>query len=103
MRPLGSLRAHGKDFGGGFIGRRLWPAVTPRSVGPFVCFEHFGPAPATPDDNQDARAHSHIGLSTVTCLFEGANLQGAIPHRGAHTGERIAGSPNRGTGAASRA
>jgi redox-sensitive bicupin YhaK (pirin superfamily) len=66
------LSAHDKDLGGGFIVRRLLPALQQRSVGPFVFFDHFGPVRARPEDEHDVRPHPHIGLSTVTYLFEGA-------------------------------
>jgi redox-sensitive bicupin YhaK (pirin superfamily) len=68
------LSPHQKDLGGGFVVRRLLPAAACRAVGPFVFFDHFGPIVAGPDDNHDVRAHPHIGLSTVTYLFEGAML-----------------------------
>lgn len=66
------LRAHDKDLGGGFIVARLLPALQRAAVGPFVFFDHFGPIEARPEDNHDVRAHPHIGLATVTYLFEGA-------------------------------
>jgi len=69
--PL-TWRPQSKDLGGGFTVRRLLPAVTQRSVGPFIFFDHFGPVTAGPADNHDVRPHPHIGLSTVTYLFEGA-------------------------------
>jgi redox-sensitive bicupin YhaK (pirin superfamily) len=66
------LKAHDKDLGGGFIVRRLLPAAARQAVGPFLFFDHFGPISAGPEDNHDVRAHPHIGLATVTYLFEGA-------------------------------
>ncbi len=66
------LSAHSKDLGGGFTVRRLLPSATRRAVGPFVFFDHFGPIDARPEDNHDVRPHPHIGLATVTYLFEGA-------------------------------
>lgn len=63
-----------RDLGGGFTVRRLLPAAAQRSVGPFVFFDHFGPITAGPADNHDVRPHPHIGLATVTFLFEGAML-----------------------------
>ena len=54
------LKAHEKDLGGGFLVRRLLPAATRRSVGPFVFFDHFGPAterPAGPARRASAPAH----------------------------------------------
>ncbi len=62
------------DLGGGFVVRRLLPAATCPSVGPFVFFDHFGPVQAQPGDQHDVRPHPHIGLSTVTYLFEGAMM-----------------------------
>ena len=66
------LMPHAKDLGGGFTVRRLLPSAACRSVGPFVFFDHFGPITAGPADNHDVRPHPHIGLATVTYLFEGA-------------------------------
>ena len=66
------LKAHDKDLGGGFLVRRLLPAAARRSVGPFVFFDHFGPVTEHPEDQHDVRLHPHIGLATVTYLFEGA-------------------------------
>jgi redox-sensitive bicupin YhaK (pirin superfamily) len=63
-------RSH--DLGGGFTVRRLLPHAARQAVGPFVFFDHFGPVEARPDDNHDVRPHPHIGLATVTYLFEGA-------------------------------
>lgn len=63
-----------KDLGGGFKVRRLLPSVHRRSVGPFVFFDHFGPATEQPGSQHDVRPHPHIGLATVTYLFEGAMM-----------------------------
>ena len=63
-----------KDLGGGFKVRRLLPAAKRRSVGPFVFFDHFGPATERPGEPHDVRPHPHIGLATVTYLFEGAMM-----------------------------
>ncbi len=60
------------DLGGGFLVRRMLPAASCRSVGPFVFADHFGPVEAGPDDDHDVRPHPHIGLATVTYLYEGA-------------------------------
>jgi redox-sensitive bicupin YhaK (pirin superfamily) len=68
------LDGHEKDLGGGFTVRRLLPAARQRSVGPFVFFDHFGPALEQPGVNHDVRPHPHIGLATVTYLFEGAMM-----------------------------
>jgi redox-sensitive bicupin YhaK (pirin superfamily) len=69
---LQTLKAHGKDLGGGFTVRRLLPAAARQAVGPFLFFDHFGPVSAGPADDHDVRPHPHIGLATVTYLFEGA-------------------------------
>ena len=69
--PIPPIRPHQKDLGGGFVVRRLLPSVQRQAVGPFLFFDHFGPTIAGPHDNHDVRAHPHIGLSTVTYLFEG--------------------------------
>jgi len=68
------LAGHEKDLGGGFKVRRLLPAAQQRSVGPFIFFDHFGPAPEEPGANHDVRPHPHIGLATVTYLFQGAMM-----------------------------
>jgi redox-sensitive bicupin YhaK (pirin superfamily) len=68
------LAAHDKDLGGGFTVRRLLPAARRRSVGPFIFFDHFGPVTVLPGTNYDVRPHPHIGLATVTYLFDGAMM-----------------------------
>jgi redox-sensitive bicupin YhaK (pirin superfamily) len=68
------LSPHAKDLGGGFTVRRLLPSAARQAVGPFVFFDHFGPIEAQPQDNHDVRPHPHIGLATVTYLFEGAMM-----------------------------
>jgi hypothetical protein len=62
--------------------RRLLPALPTQSVGPFVFFDHFGPITTHPDDNHDVRPHPHIGLSTVTYLFDGRNAASGQPRLG---------------------
>jgi redox-sensitive bicupin YhaK (pirin superfamily) len=69
-----TLHPHAKDLGGGFRVRRLLPAAARQAVGPFLFFDHFGPVDARPEDNHDVRPHPHVGLATVTYLFEGAML-----------------------------
>ena len=64
-----------KDLGGFEVGRVL-PFAKRRMVGPFVFFDHMGPADFPPGVGIDVRPHPHIGLATVTYLFEGA-----IEHR----------------------
>lgn len=66
------IQPHTKDLGGGFVVRRLLPSAQRQAVGPFLFFDHFGPTVASPSDNHDVRPHPHIGLATVTYLFEGA-------------------------------
>ncbi|MES2261189.1 MAG: pirin family protein [Pseudomonadota bacterium] len=66
------LKGHEKDLGGGFIVRRYLPSAAQQAVGPFIFFDHFGPIDVAPDANHDVRPHPHIGLATVTYLFEGA-------------------------------
>ena len=61
-----------RDLGGGFRVRRLLPSARRQAVGPFVFLDHFGPVTAGPHDDHDVRPHPHIGLATVTYLFEGA-------------------------------
>lgn len=68
------LTGHEKDLGGGFRVRRLLPSAQRRSCGPFIFFDHFGPAVERPAVNHDVRPHPHIGLATVTYLFEGAMM-----------------------------
>lgn len=60
------------DLGGGFIVRRVLPFHAHRSVGPFVFFDHFGPVEFDPGASFNVLPHPHIGLSTVTFLFDGA-------------------------------
>lgn len=66
------LTGQDKDLGGGFVVKRLLPDARRRNVGPFIFFDHFGPAEELPGVNHDVRPHPHIGLATVTYLFEGA-------------------------------
>lgn len=74
MAELQTITPHTKDLGGGFMVRRSLPSMARQSVGPFVFFDHFGPITAGPADNHDVRPHPHIGLATVTYLFEGAMM-----------------------------
>ncbi|MDB5744605.1 MAG: Pirin domain protein [Polaromonas sp.] len=69
-----TLTGSGKDLGGGFTVLRLLPAAQRQSVGPFVFFDHFGPLAVQPGANHDVRPHPHIGLATVTYLFDGAMM-----------------------------
>ena len=56
----------------GFEVVRLLPAIERRLVGPFIFFDHFGPAQLPPGQGFDVRPHPHINLATVTYLFEGS-------------------------------
>jgi redox-sensitive bicupin YhaK (pirin superfamily) len=72
MSTFTILKGHEKDLGGGMLVRRYLPAAARQTVGPFIFFDHFGPLDVAPDAHHDVRAHPHIGLATVTYLFEGA-------------------------------
>jgi redox-sensitive bicupin YhaK (pirin superfamily) len=67
-----TLAGHEHDLGGGFIVRRLLPSAARQSVGPFLFFDHFGPITIAPGKGNNVRPHPHIGLATVTYLFDGA-------------------------------
>ena len=59
------------DLGDGFSVRRALPSARTRMVGPFIFFDHFGPAEFRAGTGLDVRPHPHIGLATVTYLFDG--------------------------------
>jgi redox-sensitive bicupin YhaK (pirin superfamily) len=59
---------------GGFEVRRVLPFAQRRMVGPFVFFDEMGPAEFASGTGIDVRPHPHIGLATVTYLFEGEIL-----------------------------
>ena len=59
---------------GGFLVGRLLPFRQKRAVGPFVFIDHMGPAKLSEYQNLDVPPHPHIGLSTLTFLFEGAMM-----------------------------
>jgi redox-sensitive bicupin YhaK (pirin superfamily) len=63
-----------RDLGEGFHVRRALPGAACRAVGPFVFFDHFGPTTFQAGAGLDVRPHPHIGLATVTYLFEGVIL-----------------------------
>lgn len=67
------IPARGRKIDDFDVGRVL-PAPLRRMVGPFVFFDHMGPAHLAPGRGMDVRPHPHIGLSTVTYLFEGEIL-----------------------------
>jgi redox-sensitive bicupin YhaK (pirin superfamily) len=64
------IEARSRDLGGFVVGRVL-PSTARRLVGPFIFFDHMGPADLAPGRGLDVRPHPHIGLATVTYLFEG--------------------------------
>ncbi|HMN69801.1 MAG TPA: pirin family protein [Bdellovibrionales bacterium] len=59
---------------GGFIVERALPTVEKRAVGPFVFLDHMGPLTIDERHKLDVRPHPHIGLATVTYLFEGCGM-----------------------------
>jgi redox-sensitive bicupin YhaK (pirin superfamily) len=59
----------------GFTVKRLLPSRLQQRVGPFIFFDHMGPAHFAVDTKEgDVRQHPHIGLATVTYLFSGAMM-----------------------------
>ena len=64
------IDARQRDLGDLVVGRVL-PSAARRMVGPFIFFDHMGPADLPPGHGIDVRPHPHIGLATVTYLFEG--------------------------------
>lgn len=72
---LAVLKPHTSDIGA-FTVQRTLPSLPFKTVGPFIFFDHMGPAVLAPGQGMDVRPHPHIGLATVTYLFDGA-----IEHR----------------------
>jgi redox-sensitive bicupin YhaK (pirin superfamily) len=62
-----------RSLGGSLEVGRVLPVAARRMVGPFVFFDHMGPVelPAGLPDDADVRPHPHIGLATITYLFDG--------------------------------
>src|SRR5271154_5744982 len=60
-----------RDLGDGFNVRRALPHGRRQMVGPFIFFDQMGPVQLVAGDGMDVRPHPHIGLATVTYLFEG--------------------------------
>ena len=60
-----------RDIGNFMVGRLL-PFHSKRMVGPFTFIDHMGPAQMSANENMDVPPHPHIGLSTLTYLFEGS-------------------------------
>jgi redox-sensitive bicupin YhaK (pirin superfamily) len=61
-----------RDLGDGFQVRRALPHGKRQMVGPFIFFDHFGPVQFMAGNGMDVRPHPHIGLATVTYLFDGS-------------------------------
>ncbi len=61
-----------RDIGDGFAVRRALPHGRRQMVGPFIFFDHFGPVQFVAGHGMDVRPHPHIGLATVTYLFDGS-------------------------------
>ncbi|HSS13820.1 MAG TPA: pirin family protein, partial [Rhizomicrobium sp.] len=62
------------NLGDGFSVTRLLPQIARRSIGPFVFIDYFGPVDFPPGRGLDVRPHPHIGLATITYLFDGAMM-----------------------------
>lgn len=60
-----------RDLGDGFAVRRALPHGKRQMIGPFIFFDHFGPVQFLAGKGMDVRPHPHIGLATVTYLFDG--------------------------------
>ena len=65
------IPARTRDLGDGFSVRRILPAGRRQAVGPFIFLDHFGPIDFLPGQGMDVRPHPHIGLATISYLFEG--------------------------------
>ncbi|GGG40936.1 hypothetical protein GCM10011532_25820 [Christiangramia forsetii] len=65
------IKERAADIGNFMVGRLL-PFRQKRAVGPFTFIDHMGPARMSKDENLDVPPHPHIGLSTLTYLFEGS-------------------------------
>ena len=64
------IRSRERDLGG-FGVRRVLPSPDRRMIGPYIFFDHMGPARFPVGQGIDVRPHPHIGISTVTWLFDG--------------------------------
>jgi redox-sensitive bicupin YhaK (pirin superfamily) len=69
-----TIKPRRRDLIGGFEVGRALPTPEHRAVGPFLFFDHMGPAKFPAGKGLDVRPHPHIGLATVTYLFEGEIL-----------------------------
>ncbi|MFY2560973.1 pirin family protein [Corallococcus terminator] len=63
-----------RDLGDGFEVRRALPSSRRRMVGPFIFLDQMGPSVLQAGKGLDVRPHPHIGLATVTYLFDGEVL-----------------------------
>jgi len=71
MAILQLMEGRQRDLGG-FVVRRVLPHEGRKMVGPFIFFDHLGPAQFAPGSGIDVRPHPHIALATVTYLFAGS-------------------------------
>jgi redox-sensitive bicupin YhaK (pirin superfamily) len=65
-----TIEPRARDLGS-LIVRRVLPSASRRMVGPFIFFDEMGPVVMAPGKGLDVRPHPHIGLATITYLFEG--------------------------------
>ena len=79
------IRPKKKDLGE-FSVRRILPAPKRKALGPFVFFDHAGPAEFPPGEGIAVRPHPHIGIATITYLFEGEIISGDRRKAGAYKG-----------------
>ncbi|ALO24794.1 MULTISPECIES: pirin family protein [Leptospira] len=63
-----------KELGDNFRVRRILPSIEARHVGPFVFVDHMGPVPIQTGKELTVRSHPHIGLATITYLYDGVIL-----------------------------
>ncbi|MBL6853183.1 MAG: pirin family protein [Alphaproteobacteria bacterium] len=68
------LQGKARELGDGFKVARVLPQIGQRTVGPFVFFDYFGPVEFAPGNGIDVRPHPHIGLATITYLFDGSQV-----------------------------
>ena len=73
MEPQLVIEARQRDVGGFFV-RRVLPSAHQKLVGPFIFYDHLCRVDFAAGQGLDVRPHPHIGLATVTFLFEGAFL-----------------------------
>ena len=74
MTALHVIGSRERDLGG-FTVRRVLPHARGTMIGPFIFFDHLGPAQFAPGTGIDVRPHPHIALATVTYLFSGATRE----------------------------